>query len=60
LSGWVDWRLAALLLAGGAFGGMAGLRIAGALASRADLARKGFAALVLAVAAYVAWRAMNN
>jgi uncharacterized protein len=58
LSGWVDWRLAGLLLAGGALGGRAGLRIAKSLTKRADLARKGFAALVLAVAAYVAARAI--
>lgn len=59
LSGWVDWRLAGLLLAGGALGGIAGLRIATTLSTRADLARKGFAGLVLAVAAYVAWRALT-
>jgi uncharacterized membrane protein YfcA len=59
LSGWVDWRLAGLMLAGGALGGLAGLRIAGALATRADMARKGFAGLVLVVAAYVAWRALH-
>lgn len=58
LSGWVDWRLAGLLLAGGALGGLAGLRISNRLSSRADLARKGFAGLVFAVAAYVAWKAM--
>jgi hypothetical protein len=52
--------LAGLLLAGGAIGGLAGLRIASALASRADIARQGFAAMVLLVAAYVAWRALNN
>lgn len=60
LSGWVDWRLAGLLLAGGTLGGMAGLRMAGALATRGDLARKGFAGLVLVVATYVAWRAWNG
>jgi hypothetical protein len=59
LSGWVDWRLAGLLLAGGALGGLGGLRIASVLASRSDVARKGFAALVLGVAAYVAARALS-
>lgn len=59
VSGWVDWRLAGLLLAGGALGGLVGLRIASALTGRADLARKSFAAMVLAVAVYVAWRASN-
>jgi hypothetical protein len=60
LSGWVDWRLAGLLLAGGALGGLAGLRIAKGLAARADVARQGFAAMVLSVAAYVAWRALSG
>jgi hypothetical protein len=60
LSGWVDWRLAGLLLAGGALGGLAGLRIAKTLAGRAGLARKGFAAMVLVVAAYVAVRALSG
>lgn len=56
-SGLVDWRLAGLLLLGGAAGGLAGLMIAKKLATRALLARRSFAALVLLVAAYVAWRA---
>lgn len=58
-SGLVDWRLAGLLLLGGAVGGMAGLAIAKNLATRALLARRGFAGLVLLVAAYVAWRAIS-
>ena len=60
LSGWVDWRLAGLLLAGGALGGLAGLPIARRLAGRAVTARRGFAVLVLLVAAYVAWRAISS
>jgi uncharacterized protein len=59
LSGWVDWPVAGLLLAGGAIGGLAGLRAAKALATRTELARQGFATMVLAVAAYVAWRALG-
>jgi uncharacterized membrane protein YfcA len=58
VSGLVDWRLAGLLLLGGALGGIAGLAIAKRLATRALLARRGFAVLVLVVAAYVAWRAV--
>jgi uncharacterized membrane protein YfcA len=58
LSGLVDWRLAGLLLLGGTAGGVAGLFAARALASRARLARSLFAVLILAVAAYVAWRAV--
>ena len=58
VSNLVDWRLAVLLLLGGALGGVAGLAISRKLATRALLARRGFAGLVLAVAAYVAWRAV--
>jgi uncharacterized membrane protein YfcA len=58
-SGLVDWRLAGLLLLGGALGGLVGLAIAKKLATRALLARRGFAGLVLVVAAYVAWRAVS-
>ncbi len=57
LSGQVNWRLAGLLLLGGAAGGLAGLTAAKHLATHANLARMLFAALVLIVAAYVAWRA---
>ncbi len=59
-SGLVDWRLAALLLAGGALGGAIGLVAAKRLAERALLARRGFAVFVLCAAAYVAWRASGG
>lgn len=59
VSGLVDLRLAALLVLGGVAGSIAGLRVAKALASRAATARSAFAVLVLLVAAYVAWRALN-
>lgn len=58
-SGLVDIRLAALLLTGGALGGLAGTRIAGMLVGHALLARRLFAGLVLVVAAYVAMRALG-
>lgn len=58
-SGLVDWRLAGLLLLGGAFGGALGLMVAKKLTTRALLARRGFAVMVLVVAAYVAWRAIG-
>lgn len=57
LTGHVDWRLAGLLLLGGAAGGVAGLFAAKALVRHAALARKLFAVLIILVAAYVAYRA---
>ena len=58
VSGLVDWRLAGLLLAGGAAGGIAGLFAARALATRIRLARTLFAILIILVAIYVGWRAL--
>lgn len=57
LTGQVDWRLAGLLLLGGAAGGVAGLFAAKAFVRHAALARKLFAVLIILVAAYVAYRA---
>jgi uncharacterized membrane protein YfcA len=59
LSGLVDWPVAGLFILGGAAGGWVGLKGAGVLASRALLARRLFAGLVLVVAAYVAWKALG-
>lgn len=59
-SGQVDWPVAGLFIAGGIAGGALGIRGAGLLASRALLARRLFAGLVLLVAAYVAWRAITG
>lgn len=59
MSGQVDWPVAGLFIAGGLAGGMLGVRGAHALASRAGLARRTFAVLVLVVAAYVAVRALG-
>jgi len=60
ISGLVDWPIAGLFVVGGAAGGLLGLRGAMVLASRAALARRLFAGLVLMVAAYVAWRAVHG
>lgn len=59
LTGQVDWRLAGLLLLGGAAGGVTGLFAAKRLAGHARLARTLFAAMILLVATYVAWRALG-
>ena len=58
LSGLVIWPVAGLFIAGGLVGGGLGLRLAGLLATRALLARRLFAGLVLIVAAYVAWQGL--
>ncbi|WP_293451730.1 sulfite exporter TauE/SafE family protein [Phenylobacterium sp.] len=60
LTGQVDWPVAGLFILGGLAGGAIGVRGAALLAGRAVLARRLFAGLVLAVAAYVAWRAANG
>jgi uncharacterized membrane protein YfcA len=59
-SGLVDGRLFLALIAGGAVGVLAGARLAPRLASRALLARRLFAAMVVATAVYVLWRAMTG
>ena len=60
VSGLVDWPVFLAVIAGGAFGALGGIPVARALSSRADLARRLFAAMVLATAAYVAWRALDK
>ncbi|MBX3480575.1 MAG: sulfite exporter TauE/SafE family protein [Caulobacter sp.] len=60
LSGLVNWPVAGLFILGGATGGWLGLQGSKALQTRALLARRLFAGLVLAVAAYVAWRALSG
>lgn len=59
-SGLVDWRLVGLLVVGGVAGGGLGLAVAARLSTRVLIARRGFAVLVLLVAAYVAWRALRG
>jgi uncharacterized membrane protein YfcA len=56
MSGYVDWPLVALLAAGGAAGTFPGRWIGRRLAARKGLLNAGFAALVIAIGLYVAWR----
>ncbi len=56
-SGLVDWPIFLALVVGGVGGAVAGRPVAKALAGRAAVSRRVFAAMVLATAAYVAWRA---
>lgn len=53
----VDWGLFVALVSGGGAGVLMAAPLARKLESRADLARRMFAVMVIAVAAYVAWRA---
>jgi len=57
-SGLVDWPIFAAMVVGGAAGVAAGGPLARRLATRADIARRIFALMVIATAAYVAWRAL--
>jgi uncharacterized membrane protein YfcA len=57
VSGLVDWVVFLALIAGGGLGAMAGVPLARALAGHAGAARRAFALMVLAAAAYVAYRA---
>jgi hypothetical protein len=60
VSGWVDWSLFGLLVVGGGVGTLIGAPLAKRLASRAALARRLFALMILATEAYVAWRALGH
>jgi uncharacterized membrane protein YfcA len=58
-SGLVDWPIFAALVLGGGVGALAGGPVAARLAGKAGIARRAFALMVLATAAYVAWRASS-
>ena len=59
VSGLVDWPVFAALVAGGGVGALAGGPLAARLAGHAANARRAFALMVLATAAYVAWRSLS-
>lgn len=56
LSGYVDWALVAILVAGGVVGAATGIALGKRLAARKGLLEHLFAAVVIAVGAYVATR----
>jgi uncharacterized membrane protein YfcA len=58
-SGLVVWPIFLALVAGGGVGGLLGAPAARLMSSRAGLARRLFALMVLATAGYVAWRALS-
>ena len=53
LSGYVDWTVAGLLVAGGVIGGIGGIRWGKALSSSKRVLDVGFAGVVIAVGIYV-------
>ncbi len=59
VSGLFDWPVFAALVAGGGVGALAGGPLAARLAGHAASARRAFALMVLATAAYVAWRTLS-
>ncbi|MBN8999673.1 MAG: sulfite exporter TauE/SafE family protein, partial [Rhizobiales bacterium] len=56
LSGYVDWWVAALFIAGGLAGSLAGTALARRLAGRGDTLKLIFAGIVIAAGVYVSWR----
>ena len=59
-SGWVDWRVAALFIAGGIAGGWLGAAVAGRLAARKGLLNRVFAVAISLVAVYILWHVANG
>lgn len=57
-SGLIDWPVFAALVVGGGAGVLAARPLARSLEGRADAARRAFALMVIATAAYVAWRSL--
>ncbi len=57
LSGYVDWTLAAVLVAGGVVGGLAGIRLGKRLSAKKRVFEIGFAGVVIAVGLYVVLKA---
>jgi len=58
-AGKVDLPLAAALVAGGVVGGHGGMRVAKAIAVKGHALRRVFSALLLLIAAYIAYRSMR-
>jgi uncharacterized membrane protein YfcA len=58
-SGLIDWPVLLALVVGGGLGTAAGLPLSKVLAGHAETGRRVFAIMVVATAAYVAWRATH-
>jgi hypothetical protein len=59
-SGLVDWRLAAIFLAGGVVGGLAGAALARRLAGKRGALNTIFALVIFAVATYMLMRSVGS
>ena len=59
-AGWVDWRLAGLLVLGSTFGGMLGIRLAERLCAQKGRMQLWFAAITFVVAAYMLYRSVHS
>ncbi|NVP57683.1 sulfite exporter TauE/SafE family protein [Mycoplana rhizolycopersici] len=60
VSGYVDWLLAAIFIAGGILGGIAGSYLAKHLAAREGTLNSLFATLIFVVAAYMLYRSLGS
>lgn len=56
VSGWVDWALAGVFIAGGVAGGLVGARLAKRLSASKGMLNTVFASLIFVVAAYMLYR----
>jgi uncharacterized membrane protein YfcA len=59
-AGMVDWRVAAIFVAGGIAGGVVGVKLSVVLTERRSLLSRGFAVVVVCVAAFVLWRSAQG
>ncbi len=59
LDGMVDWRIAALFVAGGLIGGMIGAAFSSRLAKHKGALQRVFAIVVFVTAAYMLWRSVS-
>jgi uncharacterized membrane protein YfcA len=59
-AGWVDWRLAALLVLGSTFGGALGIRLAERLSAQKGLLQVWFAIITFLVAGYMLYRSVYS
>jgi uncharacterized membrane protein YfcA len=60
LDGMVDWRIAALFVAGGVVGGIGGAALSSRLAKQKGALQRMFAGIVFVTAAYMLWRSLSG